>query len=283
MDPVKNMSELLQQMPSLVSLSLIRLAMRDPTAESSSELTPIPDNLPSVTLPRLQTLRLEHTPSDMKVLLRALPEPRDFLRVAVLTRDDNRWSPPGSADHIEILDHVKAFWQKKSGNKHLPQGKIWTARFRAMEKQYPDPVNFFTFGTREEKPAGEPNVFYETQSSITQFDPLVGDIKTFHVSGDRSGPSFVKKDSGAEHLLDLDDVSVESFRTAKHLDAVEKWIKKRHAAGLITKYIQFVDFPEKIADKVNALSQRLQAASLVNQVVVSPGDELSELGVRRRQ
>jgi hypothetical protein len=111
----------------------------------------------------------------------------------------------------------------------------------------------------------------------------VGDIKIFHMSGDRSGPSYVGKDSGAEHFLDLDEVSVESFRTAKHLDAVEKWLKKRHAAGLVTKTIQIVDFPEKIADKVNALSQRLQAAAIVGRVVVSPGDELSEVGTAKRR
>jgi hypothetical protein len=45
---------------------------------------------------------------------------------------------------------------------------------------------------------------------------------------------------------------------------------------LVTKRIQIIDFPETILEKVNVLSQRLQAAALVVSVVVSEGDELSE-------
>jgi hypothetical protein len=280
--PIGDISELLKRTPSLTSLSLVRFDPGDTLdGDSSSDsgfgCLPMPDPLPSIDLPQMRSLYLEESPSHTMILLKALPEPKDALKITVqLSNASQRLTSPPTSKHAEVMDHITSFWSRKSGETHLPTGKIWTARFpgKLRGENHPETHTFLTFGTRMGLPEGQSNVFYETQATITQFSPLLGYIKTFHMSGDRVGPSYVEKDSGAEHLLDLDDVGLEDFKTAKHLDAVEKWLKKRHSAGRVTKSIQFCQYPEKIASKVLALAQRLERAGFVGQVFLRPKQQL---------
>jgi hypothetical protein len=247
---------LLDGTPILEELSLIRGLPRSlEDGERVQQLERAP-----VHLPHLRLLRMDEHIEHILLLLRLLPEPSRGLHVFV-----HRWSEEALSAQLaddkfaDLFNRLSSFWTARTGAVELPNGHMLSARELGMS--FP-PMHTLRFASH---PGSPTSLIFKVKCKIASDVPILGQVKTLHLSNDRTGPSLGEEDgSGAAYMTRLERIVLERPSTAKQLQSVEKFAKENARAGRPIREVEVQSPAAKLveAGKVDAFFRRLQKAGV---------------------
>jgi hypothetical protein len=243
---------LLERAPSLRELSLLRELDLD--HEKVLDFTGR-----TIYLPHLHTLRIADHIEHIHTYLDFLPEPALNFHVFVYEwTDEGIWSPPGSDPFISLFGRLSSFWLAKTGEDHFPGGSVTADR---PITNYP--VEMLRFSSAAES---SHELIFECKCKITGHHPLVDQIRTLHVKGDRTGPALGAADgTGSAFMTALELVMIDGPGTAKQLQTMEKFIKEYCRAHPPIQVVEVHRPGHKLVQtrKVDDFFRRIQKAGVV--------------------
>lgn len=257
---LQNFVRLLRRVPALRDLSLVvaskcyeSVNLQDVVIEGSLEL------------PCLRSLHIVDCTERVGAFLRFLPRPSDAMHIHIAQLpqvDQDIWSPPGNAHHAAIFTAALYFYKDKAGSDDLPSGLVTSAR-ADRAPPYSRPRNVISFTS--------PHFSLSCPCRIFNAHPLVAQVKTLHLKGDRVGPSLSPYDgSGAVHLTGLQKIVLDSPGTDRQLRSIELFLKDRAKIHGPVEEIEVLNPTEKIVlgNKAKDFVRRVLKAKAAASVVV---------------